>query len=58
MGSLLVTNLIVNVGPKCSFSTPYTPLRSSLMVSQGVIFDSASITGENRPKKITFEFFG
>ena len=31
--------------------TPSTPLRSSKMVFQGVIFDSASITGEYRPKK-------
>ena len=38
--------------------TPCTPLRSSKMVFQGVIFDSASITGENRPKKWLWNFFG
>ena len=36
--------------------TPCTPLRSSKMVFQGVIFDSASITGENRPKKWFWNF--
>ena len=38
--------------------TPSTPLRSSKMVFQGVIVDSASITGEKRPKKGLWNFWG